>query len=98
METNTVILDLKEYLKMRDFKKKIKEGKVAIIKNGGWFDYGNESGYYTDSEVVADFEADIKDLKKKIIELRHPDKKGLSIDELKSMNWWQFRKWKRANK
>ena len=90
---NTVNLSIENYNEMRDFNKAIKEGGgVGIFF--GWDGYKNN--FFTKDEAVKKIaEANVK-LQIKIDELKNPEVKKPSFEELRKMSWWQFRKWKRG--
>jgi len=102
MEKDTVLLSVKKYNELRDFEKKIKEGKVCVISDswGGFvFSGGYINKYYTNDEVVVDFEKRNSALVNEVEELKSQlDKKDkeTTIEDVKRMNWNQFRKWKRG--
>ncbi len=93
MEKNTINLSVEEYNEMRDFNEDIKKGNSVRVF-WGYNSYDTEL-YTTDEAVKMIAEANDK-LKTEIDELRNPEKKQPSFDELKEMSWWQFRKWKRG--
>lgn len=87
-----VQLSLEEYNGMRDFQKEVTNGKIP--RSISW-DQGAYY-YYTEREVIKDFEDEIKDLKKEIHKLTNP--KEVDIGDVKKMSYWQFRKWKNNSK
>lgn len=88
MKKDTVILSVEEYNKLRDFRKNI-ENECAIRANHYLGDI-----VFTKDEFTHGLLETIKCLNIEICELKNPDKKQPSIREIKSMSWWQFRKWK----
>ena len=91
METNKVILDLKEYNELRDFKKEIEAGNTYTV----CYDWNSAVyKYISTDEVLKSLAEELEDKQKIINDLRHPDKKEPNIYELKEMSWWEFRKWK----
>lgn len=106
MENNTVILDIEEYNKLRDFKKSIEAGEVCLIANinlfsqkmGEWKFYKAEK---LDKIIVAEnikLSASLsaeKTRNAKLIE-QIQSNKTKTRDELKKMSIWEFRKWKKS--
>lgn len=106
MENNKVILDLKEYLDLKEFKNKVLQSNVVKIKTS----YFNEYCEYitTDNAMLElaeinnklknDNDAlkiDIRELSTKNIELIH-DKELINNMLLSCINksYWDFRKWR----
>ena len=91
METNTVVLDIKEYNSLRDFRENVKEGKTFT-------EYRHYSSGY--SVVVYGKEDSVKELMSTIESLRE-DVKGLkddkykTTDQIKRMSIFQFIKWRK---
>ena len=107
MQENTVLLSVKEYNELRDFKKEVEENltksKFAVITNHYGFGlYSNSltTKYYTQDEVILDFENKNKKLKKEICELKSKleikESVEETIDDLKNMSYWEFRKWRKS--
>ena len=89
---NTVSLDLETYNKLRDFRDGItKNGAITVFY--GWNSW--EQQLYTKDEAIISLAKANEELKAKIEELKHTDKKQPTIEEIRKMSWWQFRKWKR---
>lgn len=97
MEKDTVLLSLKKYMGLVNFKKQIiAENSYCIYE---YYSYGrNEiNTFYTKDETIRKFSNHIKELYKKIDTLKkelYPDKKKTTIQDLKKMSVWQFLKWK----
>ena len=89
---NTVTLDLETYNFLRDFEKEIKAGNTCRIY--GW---GNRIEFIGTDKALAQLTDKIKSLEKEITDLKHRYKNQPTIEEIKKMSWWQFRKWKRRN-
>lgn len=122
MEKDTVLLSVEKYNELRDFKneveKSFEESKFAVIEQkigylSGGMSYSRK--YYTEDEVVADFEkrnneleGEIEELYDKKVELEaeieelNNEKVDLeakfenSINDLKKMSYWEFRKWRKS--
>lgn len=107
MKKNTVLLNLDDYNDLRDFKKEVKEGKVFTTRLS--YDYGETTKtYYTESEVVEEMaegqslmEAKYYELRREIIEMKadkvkESEPKEITIEDIKKMNFWEFRKWKKS--
>jgi len=94
MEKDTINLSLKDYNELRDF-------KTAIENDGGVKFYWTSSGYsniiYTKNQALEKLaDANIL-LAKRIKDLENPKTHQPTYNEIKKMNWWQFRKFKRQN-
>jgi hypothetical protein len=109
MEKDTVLLAVEKYNELRDFKKEVeesrKESKFAVIEErwGGFIGGGNTLKYYTENEAVADFEKRNKELETENKELKAKIEKSgikepveISINDLKKMSYWEFRKWRKS--
>ena len=89
-----------------------KESKFAVIEErwGGRFGGGYTRKYYTENEAVADFENRNKELETANKELETANKEleakiekygikepvEISINDLKKMSYWEFRKWRKS--
>jgi len=110
MEKDTVLLSVEKYNELRDFKKETEEaraeGKSYVISEtlGGYIgNYEYSKKYFTDSEIVEDFdkrnkelEAKIKELEAKIEKAKIKEHVEISINDLKKMSYWEFRKWRKS--
>ena len=109
MEKDTVLLAVEKYNELRDFKKEVeksrKESKFAVIEDrwGGLIGCGYSRKYYTESEAILDFETRNKELEAKNKELEAKIKKfgikepkEVSINDIKKMSYWEFRKWRKS--
>ena len=109
MEKDTVLLAVEKYNELRDFKKEVeesrKESKFAVIEErcGGMFGGGYTRKYYTENEAVLDFEtrnkeleAKNKELEVKIEKFGVKESKEISINDIKKMSYWEFRKWRKS--
>lgn len=105
MNTNTVILDLKEYNRLRDFEKNIKSGKrlVENYSNSIFSMSGSTVDYYTDDEIVEKLLENNKKLEKQLnTVIEEKDQLKLQNDEmfkslllLASKNIFKIWKWKK---
>ena len=109
MEKDTVLLAVEKYNELRDFKKEVeesrKESKFAVIEERwvGMFGGGYTRKYYTENEAIFDFEkrnkeleAKNKELEAKFEKLGIKEPKEISINDLKKMSYWEFRKWRKS--
>ena len=94
MEKDTILLDLKTYNELRDFQKGIEDGHTYRIGFGRW---GTTHVFIGTDEALKEMGEQLKEIQEENYELKNPDEKQPSIDELKSMSWWKFRKWKAGN-
>lgn len=102
---DTVILSLKDYNDLRDFRDKVMKGQMYVVKTE--YNFWNEHQLYffpeTDDaltklgKTVETLEDKNDDLRKKLKESKESELL-ISKSLLINMNWWQFRKWKRQNK
>ncbi len=94
MEKGTVLLDVEKYNELRDFKQKIEEGKTLIIYYG-WST--NSVGFITTEKAIEEIAEANNSLKKENDDLRNASKlKGVSINDIKKMSYWEFRKWRKS--
>jgi hypothetical protein len=91
MEKDTVLLDVEKYNELRDFKKQMQEGKTLVITDTRWT-YRKE--FVTESEAVKEIANDNAILQKEIERLTTP--KEITINDLKKMSYWEFRKWRKS--
>ncbi len=92
METNTVLLPVEEYNRLRDFYNGIEDGKFVSVR---W--WPNGSVYYvSEKDVLINLKDQIEKLEKELKSFTDPDEK--SIDDVKGMSIWQFIKWRKKNK
>jgi len=105
MEANTVVLSLNEYNALRDFKTNLEKGNIYR-----YIGYRQVSSYasmevtcfVTSDEAVKEaseanekLTEEISKLTNRINELeRPPVSKEKSIEEIRKMSMWEFRKWK----
>ena len=92
MKENTINLSVKDYNEMRDFNEALKNNNAVVVF---WCWDGYKTAFYTKDEALKKLTETNVELKIKIDELKNPLKKQLSYNEIKKMNWWKFRKWKR---
>jgi hypothetical protein len=106
MEANTVILSLPEYNALRDFKTNLEKGNTYR-----YLGYQQVSKYAaiqvtnfitTDEAVKEAMKANEKlieencELTNRINELEQPPvPKEITVDEIKKMSIWEFRKWRK---
>jgi hypothetical protein len=96
MEKDTVLLNVETYNELRDFKKEIEDGYTYRVYIGMW---GSSLRFIGTDEALEEMGQKLEEKQKEINELKklskkEPSKKEPSIDEIKSMSWWKFRKWK----
>lgn len=102
MKKDTVLLSLEAYNELRDFKKEVeesrKESKFAVIeeRRDGILCGGYTRKYYTENEAVLDFESKNKELESKIEKAGIKEPVEISINDLKKMSYWKFRKWRNS--
>jgi len=99
MEVNTVVISLDRLKELFLAEKKVNEprSKTIVIERGWGYSFIVE----TDDACIEKLANDLKDAKEKIDklkdELKNP-KEGvieITIEDVKEMNYWSFRKWKR---
>ena len=96
----------------KEVEESLKESKFAVIEEkwGGFVGGGYSRKYYTENEAVLDFETRNKELEAKNKELEAKNKEleakiekagikepvEISINDLKKMSYWEFRKWRKS--
>lgn len=101
MEKDTVLLDVEKYNVLRDFKEYIEKGNTLEFNNSRYNSYRK---FITTDEavkivvkerelIVAELEKENTDLRLQIKTLKSPPPKEISINDLKKMSYWEFRKW-----
>ncbi len=91
MEKDTILLSVEKYNELRDFRKEIEAENTYRVDFGMW---ENNLRFIGTDEALKEMSEIIEEKQKEIDELKNPDKKQPSIDEIKAMSWWKFRKWK----
>lgn len=106
MVENTVVLNIREYNRLRDFYKNIEEGRVFITSTSYCEFTGQYSTekYLTNEKVAIELTEKNEELINQTVDLRHTianlkDRKGITInettiDDVKEMSLWQFLKWR----
>lgn len=99
---NTVILDLEEYILLRDFKNEIEKGNVYHVTYYSHCGVTNSHEFISKDESINEVTKIneelinlIDELRDEIHNLRYPRKQELTIDDVKQMSVWKFLKWKR---
>lgn len=87
IDKNTVILDVYEYNRLRDFEKEINAG------NAYWCFSSYNYKLLTVNEAIKKLAEDNKDLKELNNELREVKKKEHTVEEIKRMSFWKLLKW-----
>jgi hypothetical protein len=96
MEKDVVIISIDEYNRLKDFEREIKQGKFFVLTESWWtsFTNGNREKYFTESEIVADFDRTNKELKAYIKKLKNDiEELESKIVKLKKMSYWKLLKW-----
>jgi predicted RNase H-like nuclease (RuvC/YqgF family) len=101
MEVNTVVISLDRLKELELAEKKVNEprSKTIVIERHMFGSYTVE----TDDKCAEKLANDLKEAKEKIDELKseleNPKKEEvveITIGDVKKMNYWDFRKWKRS--
>ena len=101
MKRNTVLLDLNDYNELNGFRDAIKRGDTVYST---YYDdtWGNH--IYSSDEAVKEllnrigvYEKEIERLLRDIRVLKNPETPEKTIEDIKQMNWFEFRKWKKQN-
>lgn len=96
----------------KEVEESLKESRFAVIEDrldAIGFNYHTRK-YYTESEAILDFETRNKELEAKNTELEAKNKEleakikkagikepvEISINDLKKMSYWEFRKWRKS--
>lgn len=91
---NTVLLDVEKYNELRDFKQKIEEKYTYATKCSNYF---YEVRYITTDEAIKEIEELNKSLSKRVEDLKSANNpKEITIEDLKRMSYWEFRKWRKS--
>lgn len=91
MVKNSVILDIKDYNNLRDFKKGIEEGKLVTIDY-----YSGEIYSKTESEIVSNLMIEMKEDNsnyRKLIDIHYNEYKD-EIKSIKNLSLWGFIRYK----
>lgn len=104
MEKNTVLLEVERYNELYNLEKAIKEGKKLVIERSYGYGAREYKYYYTEDEIITELKTRVEELGKennkleeklKDAERKIPEpEKQITIEDIKQMNYWQFRKWK----
>ena len=104
MEKDTVLLSVDKYNELRDFQKEVRNGKVVSISRP-WNLGGETTYFYTEDEVIKKFETRNKEMEDKIKELENTINKYeyegirlMSMDDLKQLSYWEYRKLRKSCK
>ena len=85
MKKDTVLLNLEDYNELRDFKKKLEDGYTYTFAEGMW---GFSIKFISTDDAIKEMAKKLEEKQKLIDDLKN------SFDELKEMNWFEFRNWK----
>ena len=105
MKKDTVLLDVEKYNVLRDFKEYIEKGNTLEINNSRYNSYHrfittdeavkilvNES-----NDLIKTQAEELNRLLKQISDLQEINKpKEITINDLKKMSYWEFRKWRKS--
>ncbi len=90
MEKNTVLLDVEKYNELRDFKQNIEESKTLTVINSL---YSYSSTFISTDEAVSK----IGEANKKLYnENRRLQQNEITVNNIKKMSYWEFRKWRKS--
>ena len=100
MEVNTVVISLDRLKELELAEKKVNEprSKTIVIRRGWGYNFVVE----TDDECAEKLANEIKtqqdEIEKLKEEIENPKIKEvkITIDDVKKMNYWDFRKWKKS--
>ena len=104
MEVNTVVISLDRLKELELAENKLNEPRSKTIIVSTNYVWGKPYTYKveTDDECAEKLANDLKNAKKEIDklkdELKNPKEEviEITIDDVKKMNYWGFRKWKRS--
>jgi len=91
MERNTVLLEVSEYNKLRDFYRGIEEDRFVRIEC-----YGETIYYAEETEIMAGLKTTIERLEFKLKSYLHPVPPKVNINDVKKMSYREFRKWRKS--
>ena len=111
MEKNTVLLSLERYNELRDFETNIKKNNTLILESWRGYDLrkfvSTDSLLKAAVEEANKFhkefeklEMELKLTKQELEKARKlipktEDKKEITIEDIKKMSYWEFKKWKK---
>jgi ribosomal protein L9 len=101
MDKNTVVLDLEEYNKLRDFKEGIEKGNSFTVYWGSGY-AGYKYKVVTTDEVVKqimeannNINKEKNNLIQQLYNCQHPESKVFTVEDIKKMSIWKFLKWRK---
>jgi len=107
MEANTVILSLPEYNALRDFKENIEKGNTFRTIDYSTSPYMSQAyiaipKFVTTDEAVKEIANQNSNLSKELAKvsdenykLRHPETREVTLNDVKRMSIWEFRRWRK---
>ena len=92
MEANTVVLTLRDYQELKDFRDSIeKDGMVISSYRWG----GEQTYFYTKEESSKELLLHIRLLEEKVKDLQNPPKKEITLGDIKKMSVRDFKRWRK---
>lgn len=110
MEANTVILSLPEYNALRAFKENLEKGNTYRTIEYSTMPYNSYQCltipvFITTDEAVKEIARENETLSKHVADLsaenyklKHPETREVTLNDVRRMSIWEFRKWKKNEK
>jgi hypothetical protein len=111
MEKNTVLLSLEDYNSLRDFETNIKKNNTIILERWKGVEFKKVISTDSIVKVMVEeankfhkefteLEIELKVTKQELEKAQKlipktKDKKEITIEDIKNMSYWEFRKWKK---
>ena len=100
MEVNTVVISLDRLKELELAEKKVNEprSKTIVIERGWGYDFVVETDDECAEKLANKIKTQQEEIEKLKEEIENPknEEVKITIDDVKKMNYWDFRKWKKS--
>lgn len=100
MEVNTVVISLDRLKKLESAEKKVNKprSKTIVIERGWGYNFVVETDDECAEKLANKIKKQKEEIKKLKEEIKNPKREEvkITIDDVKKMNYWDFRKWKKS--
>ena len=100
MEVNTVVISLDRLKELELAEKKVNEprSKTIVIERGWGYDFVVETDDECTEKLANKIKTQQEEIEKLKEEIENPknEEVKITIDDVKKMNYWDFRKWKKS--
>jgi len=100
MEVNTVVISLDRLKELELAEKKVNEprSKTIVIERGWGYNFVIETDDECAEKLANKIKKQHEEIEKLKEEIKNPkiEEVKITIDDVKKMNYWDFRKWKRS--